>query len=59
MRFVASLTATLAFISPFAAAAEAPPAPQPETYLARLAAAHIPADAAAVVVKPLDGNTLA
>src|SRR3982751_6152684 len=33
-------------------------APAPGTYLARLAAAHIPADAAAVVVKPLDGGAL-
>jgi len=30
----------------------------PEEYLARLAAAHIPADAAAVVVRPLDGGGL-
>jgi len=57
MRFVPSLAATLALISSLAAAAD--PAPQPETYLARLAAAHIPADAAAVVVKPLDGGALA
>ena len=32
--------------------------PVPSTYLARLAAARIPADAAAVVVKPLDGGAL-
>ena len=30
----------------------------PDLYLARLAAAHIPADAAAVVVRPLDGGAL-
>jgi D-alanyl-D-alanine carboxypeptidase/D-alanyl-D-alanine-endopeptidase (penicillin-binding protein 4) len=33
-------------------------APRPETYLARIAAARIPADAAAVIVKPLDGGAL-
>jgi len=32
--------------------------PVPSAYLSRLAAAHIPADAAAVVVKPLDGGAL-
>jgi D-alanyl-D-alanine carboxypeptidase/D-alanyl-D-alanine-endopeptidase (penicillin-binding protein 4) len=32
--------------------------PVPATYLARLAAARIPADAAAVVIKPLDGGAL-
>jgi len=32
--------------------------PAPNEYLARLAAAHIPEDAAAVVVAPLDGGTL-
>ena len=32
--------------------------PVPSAYLARLAAARIPADAAAVVVKPLDGGAL-
>jgi len=43
-------------------AAAADPAPEPLVpgiYLARLAAAHIPAEAAAVVVKPLDGGALA
>ena len=33
-------------------------APQPASYLARLAAARIPADAAAVVIRPLDGGAL-
>ena len=32
--------------------------PVPSVYLSRLATAHIPADAAAVVVKPLDGGAL-
>jgi D-alanyl-D-alanine carboxypeptidase/D-alanyl-D-alanine-endopeptidase (penicillin-binding protein 4) len=32
--------------------------PTPATYLSRLAAARIPADAAAVVVRPLDGGAL-
>src|SRR5688500_16420732 len=32
--------------------------PTPSAYLGRLAAAHIPGGAAAVVVKPLDGGTL-
>ena len=55
--------ASIALLSTFAAGAEperpaAPPAPQPTTYLARLAAARIPANAAAVIVKPLDGGTL-
>ena len=31
---------------------------EPDAYLARLAAAHVPADAAAVVVRPLDGGAL-
>jgi D-alanyl-D-alanine carboxypeptidase/D-alanyl-D-alanine-endopeptidase (penicillin-binding protein 4) len=55
--------ALIALLSTFAAAAEperppVPPAPQPTTYLERLAAARVPANAAAVVVKPLDGGTL-
>jgi D-alanyl-D-alanine carboxypeptidase/D-alanyl-D-alanine-endopeptidase (penicillin-binding protein 4) len=33
-------------------------APVPSAYLARLAAAHIPNEAAAVIIKPLDGGTL-
>ncbi|HEU4780970.1 MAG TPA: D-alanyl-D-alanine carboxypeptidase/D-alanyl-D-alanine-endopeptidase [Steroidobacteraceae bacterium] len=33
-------------------------APVPSTYIARLAAARIPANAAAVVIKPLDGGAL-
>jgi D-alanyl-D-alanine carboxypeptidase/D-alanyl-D-alanine-endopeptidase (penicillin-binding protein 4) len=36
----------------------APAAPVPSSYLARLAAARIPADAAAVMVRPLDGGAL-
>ncbi|HET9862484.1 MAG TPA: D-alanyl-D-alanine carboxypeptidase/D-alanyl-D-alanine-endopeptidase [Steroidobacteraceae bacterium] len=36
----------------------ADPAPSPSEYLALLSAARIPADAAAVVVAPLDGGTL-
>ena len=32
--------------------------PAPDTYLARLAAARIPAEAAAVVIKPLDDGAL-
>jgi D-alanyl-D-alanine carboxypeptidase/D-alanyl-D-alanine-endopeptidase (penicillin-binding protein 4) len=32
--------------------------PSPDAYLARLASARIPADAAAVIVKPLDGGAL-
>lgn len=35
-----------------------PPAPSPDGYLARLAAARIPADAAAAIVRPLDGGAL-
>src|SRR5688572_29372637 len=34
-------------------------APSPSAYLARLAAARIPTEAAAVMIKPLDGGTLA
>jgi D-alanyl-D-alanine carboxypeptidase/D-alanyl-D-alanine-endopeptidase (penicillin-binding protein 4) len=34
------------------------PAPSPALYLSRLAAARIPAEAAAVVVKPVDGGAL-
>jgi D-alanyl-D-alanine carboxypeptidase/D-alanyl-D-alanine-endopeptidase (penicillin-binding protein 4) len=41
-----------------AAGPEASAAPAPDTYLARLAAARIPGNAAAVVVRPLDGGTL-
>lgn len=59
MRFACSIAASLYLFSLHAGAADAPAAPQPETYLARLAAAHIPADAAAVVVRPLDGGALA
>jgi D-alanyl-D-alanine carboxypeptidase/D-alanyl-D-alanine-endopeptidase (penicillin-binding protein 4) len=60
MRLV-SIAASLA-LATLAAAAEtehpgAPP-PQPEAYLAKLAAAHVPAEAAAVVVRPLDGGLL-
>jgi D-alanyl-D-alanine carboxypeptidase/D-alanyl-D-alanine-endopeptidase (penicillin-binding protein 4) len=56
----AAACALLAGPFAWAAESEAAPAapPVPSTYLARLAAARIPADAAAVVVKPLDGGTL-
>lgn len=51
----------LAFITCFAGgatrAAETA-APAPDAYLARLASARIPADAAAVMVRPLDGGSL-
>jgi serine-type D-Ala-D-Ala carboxypeptidase/endopeptidase (penicillin-binding protein 4) len=61
MRLVASIAASLLLLNAHAADVDHPggPAPQPDTYLARLAAARVPADAAAVVVKPLDGGTLA
>jgi len=44
-----------------AIAADPPPAstPSPSVYLARLAAARIPPEAAAVMIKPLDGGALA
>jgi D-alanyl-D-alanine carboxypeptidase/D-alanyl-D-alanine-endopeptidase (penicillin-binding protein 4) len=61
MRFVAPIAAALLFLTPAGAAeAEHPcaPPPQPDAYLARLAAARIPAEAAAVVVRPLDGGAL-
>jgi serine-type D-Ala-D-Ala carboxypeptidase/endopeptidase (penicillin-binding protein 4) len=56
---MAGVCAVLAWGSARAAdpAPAAPPAPS--TYLARLAAARIPGNAAAVVVRPLDGGTLA
>ena len=38
--------------------AAATTSPVPSTYLARLAGARIPADAAAVMIRPLDGGTL-
>ncbi len=41
-----------------APAADSATLPAPADYLARLAAARIPADAAAVVVRPLDGGAL-
>jgi hypothetical protein len=56
MRLASPIGASLLFFSSFTAA-DVPPAPLPETYLARLAAAHIPAEAAAVVVRPLDGRS--
>jgi serine-type D-Ala-D-Ala carboxypeptidase/endopeptidase (penicillin-binding protein 4) len=65
MRLAPSIAAALLlvpFASPGVGAQPVPagaPSPRPDTYLARLAAARIPADAAAVVVKPLDGGTLA
>jgi D-alanyl-D-alanine carboxypeptidase/D-alanyl-D-alanine-endopeptidase (penicillin-binding protein 4) len=42
----------------FGADPPASAAPRPDDYLARLAAGRIPADAAAVIVKPLDGGAL-
>jgi D-alanyl-D-alanine carboxypeptidase/D-alanyl-D-alanine-endopeptidase (penicillin-binding protein 4) len=65
MRLAPSIAATLLLVSlacPAVAAQPDPPGgppPRPDAYLARLAAARIPADAAAVVVQPLDGGTLA
>jgi len=53
----AVLAAACLWLVSAAAAADTPLSPV--TYLARLAAARIPADAAAVVVKPLDGGALA
>ncbi|HET7133473.1 MAG TPA: D-alanyl-D-alanine carboxypeptidase/D-alanyl-D-alanine-endopeptidase, partial [Gammaproteobacteria bacterium] len=50
---LAPIAASFALVSSLATAA------QPDAYLARLAAAHIPEDAAAVVVRPLDGGELA
>jgi D-alanyl-D-alanine carboxypeptidase/D-alanyl-D-alanine-endopeptidase (penicillin-binding protein 4) len=60
-----SLLAACVLLGPLAYAADpvpaaAPtPAVAPAPYLSRLAAARIPADAAAVVIRPLDGGTLA
>jgi serine-type D-Ala-D-Ala carboxypeptidase/endopeptidase (penicillin-binding protein 4) len=63
MRLAPSIAASLLLVTSLVRAAEseppAGPAARPDTYLARLAAAKVPADAAAVVVKPLDGGTLA
>ena len=61
MRILGYAASLLFFTAAGAADVEHPgaPAPQPEEYLAKLAAARIPADAAAVVVKPLDGGALA
>jgi serine-type D-Ala-D-Ala carboxypeptidase/endopeptidase (penicillin-binding protein 4) len=63
MRLVAPIAASLLVLASLASAAEAEhpggPRPQPDAYLARLAAARVPADASAVVVKPLDGGELA
>jgi D-alanyl-D-alanine carboxypeptidase/D-alanyl-D-alanine-endopeptidase (penicillin-binding protein 4) len=56
MRFLAPACLALCFTLP--AHAADPPAPVPATYLSRLAAARIPADAAAVIVRPLDGGSL-
>jgi D-alanyl-D-alanine carboxypeptidase/D-alanyl-D-alanine-endopeptidase (penicillin-binding protein 4) len=50
---LAPIAASFALVSSLATAA------QPDAYLARLAAAHIPEEAAAVVVRPLDGGELA
>jgi len=55
LTFAALLAGSLAQgATPAEAAAE----PTPGAYLARLAAARIPADAAAVVIRPLDGGAL-
>jgi serine-type D-Ala-D-Ala carboxypeptidase/endopeptidase (penicillin-binding protein 4) len=51
-----SLLACLASMA--ALSAEPSAAPAPDTYIARLAAARIPGDAAAVLVRPLDGGAL-
>jgi serine-type D-Ala-D-Ala carboxypeptidase/endopeptidase (penicillin-binding protein 4) len=51
----AAITPVLLLLSTLACGADAP---QPDLYLARLAAAHVPADAAAVVVLPLDDGAL-
>ena len=64
MRLASSFAAAAVFLTSLANAAEPSPpavpgAVQPTSYLARLAAARIPADAAAVVIRPLDGGTLA
>jgi D-alanyl-D-alanine carboxypeptidase/D-alanyl-D-alanine-endopeptidase (penicillin-binding protein 4) len=53
----AALTTGLATAADPVVAPAAPPVPS--VYLSRLATARIPADAAAVVVKPLDGGALA
>ncbi|MEO8018037.1 MAG: D-alanyl-D-alanine carboxypeptidase/D-alanyl-D-alanine-endopeptidase [Pseudomonadota bacterium] len=55
-----SIAAVAAMAASLAAGAEPAltAAPTPATYLARLAAARIPAEAAAVVIKPLDGGAL-
>src|SRR5689334_19023817 len=45
--------------TPSTLAAHTNPETVPEAYLSRLAAAHIPADAAAAVVVPLDDGSLA
>ncbi|HEU5134501.1 MAG TPA: D-alanyl-D-alanine carboxypeptidase/D-alanyl-D-alanine-endopeptidase [Steroidobacteraceae bacterium] len=56
---VATAFAVLAGGLAVAADPAAAATPAPGTYLARIAAARIPADAAAVIVKPLDGGLLA
>src|SRR5688500_8489038 len=53
-----SFSAALCAASLAVAQAPAPGASSPDTYLARLASARIPADAAAVVVAPLDEGGL-
>jgi len=59
MHLASRIAVSLVLFTSLATGAEtAPPVPQPATYLARLASARIPADAAAVVVKPLDGGML-
>jgi D-alanyl-D-alanine carboxypeptidase/D-alanyl-D-alanine-endopeptidase (penicillin-binding protein 4) len=54
MRFLLVFSVLL---GPLALGAD-PPAATPAPYLSRLAAARIPADAAAVVIRPLDGGPL-
>src|SRR5688500_12128604 len=63
MRFTQLAMAVVCAVLAWGSARAADPAPAappaPSTYLARLAAARIPGNAAAVVVRPLDGGTLA
>jgi D-alanyl-D-alanine carboxypeptidase/D-alanyl-D-alanine-endopeptidase (penicillin-binding protein 4) len=67
MRYIALLAGLAGFLwlAPMTAAGQGATAPSttaaepsPAAYLARLASARIPADAAAVVVRPLDGGAL-
>jgi len=56
--FAALMGACLLVSMPLRAAEDKPAAPGPATYLARLAAAKIPTDSAAVLIRPLDGGSL-